>query len=156
MLKKHEPKETGPVSVPSTTENNPTLVKTNGGDSEKSSVAISVENMDMPRVQPKKLFEIGSTLLIRGELSADEDILIQGTVEGTIVHHKKNLVVGKQGRINGVIHADFVTIEGRVDGDIHGEVLVRLAKSAQVSEDIFCPRVCMDDGARLNGTVYMK
>ncbi len=156
MLKKTDSSESGFSSLPSKTENNPTFVNSYGGDSEKSSPTITVEKMDVSRVQPKNVSEFGSTLVFRGELSADEEILIQGTVEGTIVHHKKTLIVGKDGRVKGLIHANFVTIEGQVDGDIHGDVLVRLTGSADVSGDIFCARVSMDDGARFNGTMYMR
>jgi hypothetical protein len=95
MLKKSEYRETGSVSVPPKTENNPTFVDSNGSDTEKSPVTIAVKNKDIPRVQPKNISVFGSTLVFRGELSADEEILIQGTIEGTIAHHKKNLTVGK-------------------------------------------------------------
>ncbi len=156
MLKKTDSSESGFSSLPSKTENNPTFVNSYGGDSEKSSATVTVENTDVSRVQAKKVSEFGSTLVFKGELSADEEILIQGTVEGTIVHHKKTLIVGKDGRVKGLIHANFVTIEGQVDGDIHGDVLVRLAGTADVSGDIYCARVNMDDGARFNGTMYMK
>ncbi len=156
MLKKTDSSESGFSSLPSKTENNPTFVNSYGGDSEKSPAKIAVEKMDVPRVQPNSKSEFGSTLVFRGELSADEEILIQGTVEGTIVHHKKTLIVGKDGRVKGLIHANFVTIEGHVDGDIHGDVLVRLTGSADVSGDIFCARVSMDEGARFNGTMYMR
>ncbi len=156
MFKKTESSESGLASMPSKTEKNPTFVNSYGGDSEKSSPTITVENRDVPRVQPKNVSEFGSTLVFRGVLSADEGILIQGTVEGTIVHHEKTLIVGKQGRVKGLIHANLVTIEGQVDGDIHGDVLVRLTDSANVSGDIFCSRVSMDDGARFNGTMYMR
>lgn len=155
MLEKPEYREAGSVSVPSKTETNPTFVKSNGGHSDKSSVAISEKNSDAPRVQPNDLSVFGSTLNFKGVLSADEEILIQGTVEGTIAHHKKNLVVGKQGRVKGLVHADSVTIEGRVDGNIHGDAFVRLAESAEVNGDIFCRRISMVDGARFNGTMHM-
>ncbi len=154
MLKKPEYRETGSASVPLEDENNPTFVKSIGSDNEKSPVAIS-KNKDIPRVQPQNISVFGSTLVFRGELSADEEILIQGKVEGTIAHHKKNLTVGKQGRVNALIHASSVTIEGRVDGDIHGDVFVRLTKGSEVNGNIFCPRIMMDDGARFNGTMYM-
>ena len=156
MFKKPESGESGFSSVPPKTENKPTFVSSNGGDSEKPSPTITVESMAVSRVQPKDVSKFGSTLVFRGELSAGEEILIQGTVEGTIVHHDKTLIVGKQGRVKGLIHANFVTIEGQVDGDIHGDVLVRLTGSADVSGDIFCSRVSMDDGARFNGTMYMR
>ncbi len=156
MLKKTDSSESGFSSVPPKTENNPTFVNSYGGDSEKSSATITVENTDVSQVQAKKASEFGSTLVFKGELSADEEILIQGTVEGTIVHHKKTLIVGKDGRVKGLIHANFVTIEGQVDGDIHGDVMVRLTGSAEVSGDIYCARISMADGARFNGTMYMR
>ena len=56
---------------------------------------------------------IGPTLVFKGELSADEDLVIQGTIEGSIAHHKKNLTVGKEGRVKADINAASVTIEGR-------------------------------------------
>jgi len=155
MLKKPEYRETGSVSVPSKLENDRTFVSSNGSDSEKSPVTIAIKNKDIPRVQPKSISVFGSTLVFRGELSADEEILIQGTIEGTIAHHKKNLIVGKEGRVTALIHASSITIEGRVDGDIHGDVYVRLTEGAQVNGNIFSPCIRMDEGARFNGTMHM-
>lgn len=96
---------------------------------------------------------IGSSVLIRGEVSSDEEILIEGTVEGTIAHQSQPVVVGKTGRVNALIHAGSVKVEGRVDGDIHGDDLVELTDSASVNGNIFCTRIKVADGARLNGTV---
>jgi len=155
MLKKTEYRETGSISVPSKTESNPTFVSSNDSDSQKSPVTSAVKNTDIPRVQPKNASIFGSTLVFKGELSADEEILIQGTIEGTIAHHKKNLIVGKEGRVTALVHASSVTIEGRVDGDIHGDVLVRLTEGSEVNGNIFCPCIRMDEGARFNGTMHM-
>ncbi len=155
MLKKPEYRETGSVTVPSKLENDPTFVSSNGSDSEKSPVTIAVKNKDIPRVQPKNISIFGSTLVFRGELSADEEILIQGTIEGTIAHHKKNLTIGKEGRVTALIHASSITIEGWVDGDIHADVYVRLTDGAEVNGNIFSPCIKMDEGARFNGTMHM-
>ena len=155
MLKKPEYREAGPVSVPPKTENNPTFVNSNGSDRGESPVTIAVKNKDIPRVQPKNISVFGSTLVFRGELSADEEILIQGRIEGTIAHHKKNLTVGKQGWVTALIHASSITIEGRVDGDIHGDVYVRLVEGSEVNGNIFSPCIRMDEGARFNGTMHM-
>jgi cytoskeletal protein CcmA (bactofilin family) len=156
MLNKTEYRETGSVSVPSKTESDPTFVSSNGSDSKKSPVTSAVKNTDIPRVQPKNISVFGSTLVFRGELSADEEILIEGTVEGTIAHHKKHLIVGKEGRVTALIHASSITIEGRVDGDIHGDVRVRLTKGSEVNGNIFSPCIRMDEGARFNGTMHMQ
>lgn len=106
-------------------------------------------------VRTRSVSVIGPTLVFKGELSADEDLVIQGTIEGTIAHHKKNLTVGKEGRVKADIHAAAVVIEGQVDGDIHGDEYVELAKSSVVRGNIFSPRIKMADGARFNGSIDM-
>jgi cytoskeletal protein CcmA (bactofilin family) len=111
---------------------------------------------DPVMVRTRSVSVIGPTLVFKGELSADEDLVIQGTIEGTIAHHKKNLTVGKEGRVKADIHASSVTIEGHVEGDIHGDDVVELAKTAVVTGNIFCGRIKMADGARFNGSVEMS
>jgi cytoskeletal protein CcmA (bactofilin family) len=110
---------------------------------------------DPVMVRTRSVSVIGPTLVFKGELSADEDLVIQGTIEGTIAHHKKNLTVGKEGRVKADINAASVTIEGHVEGDIHGDDFVELAKSAVVTGNIFCGRIKMADGATFNGNIEM-
>lgn len=106
-------------------------------------------------VRSKNVSVIGPTLIIKGELSADEDLVIEGQIEGTIAHHKKNLTVGKEGRVKADIHASSVLVEGQLVGDIHSEGVVSLAKSASVRGDIHCGRIVMEDGARFSGRIEM-
>ncbi len=107
-------------------------------------------------IRSRNVSVIGPTLVFRGELSADEDLVIEGTIEGTIAHHKKNVTIGKQGRVFALIHANSVTIEGRVDGDIHGDEFVVMTEGAEVNGNIYCPRIRMEDGAKFNGTIQMS
>lgn len=106
-------------------------------------------------VRSKNVSVIGPTLVFKGELSADEDLVIEGTIEGTIAHHKKNLMIGKQGRVTADIHASSVIVEGELNGDIHGDGLVSLAKGATVNGNVYCTRLVMEDGARFNGKIEM-
>ena len=106
-------------------------------------------------IRSKKASVIGPTLVIKGELSSDEDLIIEGHIEGTIAHHKKHLTVGKQGRVLADIHASSVIIEGQLVGDIHSEGMVSLAKGADVKGNIFCARLVMEDGARFIGNIDM-
>lgn len=107
-------------------------------------------------VRSRNVSVIGPTLVFKGELSADEDLIIEGKIEGTIAHHKKHLTVGKQGRVKADIHASSVMIEGRVVGDIHSEGVVSLANGADVKGNIFCARIVMEDGARFAGKIDMS
>ena len=106
-------------------------------------------------IRSKNVSVIGPTLVFKGELSADEDLIIEGTIEGTIAHHKKNLTIGARGRVSADIHASSVLVEGQLDGDIHSDGLVSLAKGATVNGNIYCARLVLQDGTRFNGKVEM-
>ncbi len=106
-------------------------------------------------IRSKNVSVIGPTLVFKGELSADEDLVIEGTIEGTIAHHKKNLTIGKEGRVTADIHASSVLVEGELNGDIHSDGLVSLAKDAMVIGDVYCNRIVMEDGAQFSGKIEM-
>ena len=109
-----------------------------------------------PDVRRRKTSVIGPTLKFKGELSANEDLIIEGEIEGTIAHQDKNLTVGKEGRVKANINARTVEVYGRVEGDIHGEDIVKLAKSADVKGNIRCERIVMEDGAQFSGNIEMS
>ena len=127
--------------------------KTDADD--ESEIASSPRIGETRPVRSKNVSVIGPTLVFKGELSADEDLVIEGRIEGTIAHHKKNLTVGKQGRVKADIHASSVIIEGKLVGDIHSEGVVSLANGADVTGNIFCRRIVMQDGARFAGKIDM-
>jgi cytoskeletal protein CcmA (bactofilin family) len=122
------------------------------GDPTKSS---SLRIGQQQPIRAKNVSVIGPTLVIKGELSADEDLVIEGTIEGTIAHHKKNLTIGKHGRVTADIHASSVLVEGELNGDIHSDGLVSLAKGARVTGDLYCNRLVTEEGARFNGKIEM-
>lgn len=107
-------------------------------------------------VRTRNVSVIGPTLKIKGELSANEDLVIEGEIEGIIAHQDKNLMVGKSGCVRADIHAKQVEIHGRVDGDIRGDDIVRLAKTAEVHGNIQCGRISMEDGAQFTGSITME
>ena len=122
------------------------------GDDDSSTFSRISPNFE---VRTRSASVIGPTLRIKGELSANEDLIIEGEIEGKIAHQDKNLTVGKTGRVKADIHAKVVEILGFVDGDIRGDDIVKLAKSAEVSGNINCARIAMEDGARFSGMIAM-
>jgi len=129
--------------------------KKNDGEDD-SSVRPPLRIGEPALVRSKNVSVIGPTLVFKGELSADEDLVIEGTIEGTIAHHKKNLTIGSKGRVSADIHASSVLVEGQLDGDIHSDGLVSLAKGAAVNGDIYCARLVLQDGACFNGKIAME
>jgi cytoskeletal protein CcmA (bactofilin family) len=98
---------------------------------------------------------IGPTIRIKGDMSGDEDLLVEGLVEGTMELSKNQVTVGKEGRINAAITARLVEVEGRIDGDITGHEQVVLRRSGQVRGNIAAPRVTLEDGCRFKGSIDM-
>ena len=107
-------------------------------------------------IRSRNVSVIGPTLVFKGELSADEDLIIEGTIDGTIAHHKKNLTIGAKGRVTADIHANSVLVEGQLNGDIHSDGLVSLAKGSTVHGNIYCARLLLQDGSHFNGKVHME
>jgi cytoskeletal protein CcmA (bactofilin family) len=97
---------------------------------------------------------LGKTLLFRGELTAEEDVILQGRVEGSI-RHARNLIIGNEGSVQGDVHAVHLTVEGLVEGDLHCSEAVIVRSTAQVRGNIFSPRVGIMEGALFNGRIEM-
>lgn len=98
---------------------------------------------------------IGRSITIRGEVSGDEDLLIQGRVDGSVNLQQHSVTVGSEGEVKADITARVVTVEGSVEGNLKAEEQVILRSSALVKGDISAPRVALEDGARFRGGVDM-
>src|SRR6476660_3344968 len=96
--------------------------------------------------------KIGKSIFIRGELSGNEDLTIEGTVEGKIELKEHNLIVGSTGKIQAEIHAKAVTIQGEVHGNVRAEDRIEIATSGTVKGDLISPRIIISDGARFKGS----
>jgi cytoskeletal protein CcmA (bactofilin family) len=98
---------------------------------------------------------IGRSITIRGEVTGDEDLLIQGRVDGSVDLKQHAVTVGPDGEVKASIAARVVTVEGHVEGNLSADEQVILRSSASVQGDITAPRVVLEDGARFRGGVDM-
>ncbi len=98
---------------------------------------------------------IGPSIQIDGTLKGDEDLLIQGKVEGTIELKKNSVTVGESGEVKADIYAHTIVLEGQVEGKIVGSERVVMKKTAQIRGTLVAPRVMLEDGAKFNGTIDM-
>jgi cytoskeletal protein CcmA (bactofilin family) len=102
----------------------------------------------------RKVAVLGPTLRFKGELSAEEDFILQGRIEGSI-NHTQSVTIGTDGSVVGNIHARVITVDGNVEGDLHGAEAVIVHQTAHVTGNIFAPRVGIVEGASFNGRVEM-
>jgi cytoskeletal protein CcmA (bactofilin family) len=98
---------------------------------------------------------LGPTLRFRGELSAQEDLIVQGSVEGSITH-TQSLTIGTDGSMKGDIRARVIVIDGKVDGDLYATESVNIRATAKVKGNVFAPRVGIADGAFFQGQIEMQ
>ena len=98
---------------------------------------------------------IGPSIVIKGTVSGDEDLLVQGKVEGSIELKNNEVSVGQSGRVTADVSAKTVKIDGEVTGDIHGGEKVVISKSGRVRGNIVAPRVTLEDGAIFKGSIDM-
>lgn len=98
---------------------------------------------------------IGPSITIRGEVSGDEDLLIEGKVDGSVDLELHSVTVGGAGRVKANITARVVTVEGEVEGDLKAQEQVILRSAARVKGDITAPRVVLEDGSNFRGLVDM-
>jgi cytoskeletal protein CcmA (bactofilin family) len=98
---------------------------------------------------------IGRSITIRGDVTGDEDLLIQGRVDGSVSLREHAVTIGPDGVVKASIIGRVVSIEGRVEGNISADEQIILRTSATVQGDISAPRVVLEDGAKFRGGVEM-
>lgn len=96
---------------------------------------------------------IGSTLVLRGDLSLAEDLIIEGTFDGSITQGDQRLSIGEHARVKATIRTGSAIIAGIVDGDVRGSRTVIVKKTAQLHGALTAERLCLELGANLEDVI---
>ena len=98
---------------------------------------------------------IGKSITIKGDLTGNEDIVVEGNVEGKIDLPSNQLTVGANGTAKAEITAKTVVVIGKVSGNVHGTERVEIQATGVVEGDVSAPRLVVAEGAVLNGSIHM-
>ena len=109
----------------------------------------------MSSAAAEKMSVFGPTLRFKGELKAQEDLKVEGRIEGTI-QHQQRIVVGAKGEVVATVSAATIDVDGKVQGDMHAKKSVKVSSSAVVRGNIRAPSVSITEGANFNGSVSME
>jgi cytoskeletal protein CcmA (bactofilin family) len=118
------------------------------------------ENNNKDIIEPTKTIKeyssliIGEGATIKGEIVEENEITVQGNVDGDI--QCKDLIVGKTGSIKGKIKADTLYVEGSIEGEINIKELLKLMSSSYVSGKITYGSLQINEGGKLVGEVEFK
>ena len=96
---------------------------------------------------------IGQAVRVEGKVISEEDLTIDGDVEGSIELGGHSLTIGQDAKIKADLLAKTVTISGKVTGNVRGVEKVELRASGAVEGDITAPRFAMAEGAMVTGKV---
>jgi cytoskeletal protein CcmA (bactofilin family) len=99
---------------------------------------------------------IGKSIVIKGEVSGSENVYVAGELEGSVELLQGDLTVGPDGRIRANAQARRIMVHGRVDGNLYGTKRVDLKQSAVLVGDICSPRIAIEEGASLTGSVLVQ
>lgn len=97
---------------------------------------------------------IGKAVRVEGRVVSDEDLTIDGDVEGSIELGGHTLTIGQEAQIRADLLAKTVTISGKVKGNVKAVDKVDLRPTGSVDGDITAPRFVMADGATVMGKVH--
>jgi cytoskeletal protein CcmA (bactofilin family) len=104
----------------------------------------------------KEAFNVGKSVVFKGELSGGEDLFIEGSIEGKVELRDHVLTIGPNAKVKAEIIAKNVIVRGDVVGNITATEKLDIRDSGSVDGDISAPVVAIAEGAHLRGSVDMQ
>ena len=99
---------------------------------------------------------LGRSLVLKGDLSGSEDLLIEGQIEGQVNLKDHCLTVGQDGRATAEIHARQVVILGTVQGNVSATEKIEIRKSGHVVGDLVAAGIVLEEGAYFKGSIDIQ
>ncbi len=99
---------------------------------------------------------IGDQISIEGAIRGKENLLIEGSVKGSIEVKAHHLTVGVKGQVEAEILAANVTVSGRLTGNINATGRVEITKEADFNGEIKARSISVEDGAYLKAVIEME
>ncbi len=99
---------------------------------------------------------LGATLTIQGEITSEEDLQIDGKVQGPISLQGRRLTIGRTAELNSDVTAGEVIVYGRLTGNLCARDRVEIKKDGSVSGDVTTARVSIEEGADFKGRMEIN
>ena len=109
-----------------------------------------------PELEVDPMAHVGRATTITGDIVAEEDLEIQGTIEGSVQLKNHQLTIGNEGHVKASVDANIVIVYGKITGNVVASDLVEIEKGGIVGGDIKAPRIIMHDGAIVVGGLDMS
>ena len=118
------------------------------------------DTLDPPKPERRILLasqsRLGPSLFVKGEISGNEDLLIDGSVEGVVRLNEKRLMIGPTANVKADIIAGQVVVRGNVRGNVCARNLIEIGNNASITGDLTTPQVLIEDGAWFKGSIEIE
>jgi cytoskeletal protein CcmA (bactofilin family) len=98
----------------------------------------------------------GSSIRVKGEISASEDLVLHGRIEGKVSLPDHVLTIGPQAQITAEILARTLIIQGSMTGNVTATERFEIRPNGRMTGDVTCPSVVMNEGSEFSGRVDMR
>ncbi len=98
---------------------------------------------------------IGKSISIQGDLTGNEDLVIEGKVKGRIELPNNQLTIGDGGNVHAELNAKAIIIVGQVSGNVNASERLEIQANGVVNGDVRAPKLIVHEGAVINGGVEM-
>ena len=99
---------------------------------------------------------LGSSLYVKGEISGNEDLCIDGTVEGLVQLEERKVTIGATAKLTADIIAGEVIVYGIVKGNVRGKGKIEIKKDGSVNGDLTTAQIIIEDGAYFKGSIEIE
>jgi cytoskeletal protein CcmA (bactofilin family) len=122
---------------------------------ERTDTTSAAASTGRARREGTSMANIGKSITFSGDLTGEEDLVIEGKVEGKVSLPNSQLTIGANGTVKAEVQAKSVVVIGRVAGNVRGTERVEIQGSGVVEGDVSAPKLIVAEGAVLNGSIQM-
>jgi cytoskeletal protein CcmA (bactofilin family) len=135
------------------------VASSSGGNLDKDQRTHKGESTSATRADAQggnNMATIGQSIVFKGELKGDEDLEIDGQVEGTVNLGNHQLTIGPNGDLKAEVTAKAIVVIGKVTGNLIATERIEVQATGIVDGDVRAPRLNVQEGAVLNGSIDMS
>lgn len=121
----------------------------------KTPNALSTPKLE-PRVLQPNQSRLGPSLLLKGEITGNEDLMIDGTMEGIVRLNESKLMIGPAANVKADITAGEVVVRGNLKGNILARGRIEIRSDGSITGDVTTPQVFIEDGAFFKGSIEIE
>jgi cytoskeletal protein CcmA (bactofilin family) len=119
-----------------------------------------LNTLDTAKLKPRDLrinqSRLGPSFLVKGEISGNEDLLIDGSIEGVVHLNEGKLIIGPTANVKANIFAREVVIRGKVNGNVCARYRIEIEDDGSLTGDLTTAQVLIEDGAWFKGSIEIE